>query len=154
MLLKTTNNINKKFLGKFLNENNTFFIFNVNNSNEISFIYKYFYGNVLHSKQLVNFYNKNLSLNLFTGNIYLCFVKPKKIFNCFLDLHYLNLKKLNLIGICYNNIFLNININYLNVFNVLYLKIYVIFFICLLFINIFFLKVFLLIKKLKVLKKC
>jgi hypothetical protein len=154
MLLKTTSNINKKFLSNFFNKNNTFFIFNVNNSTEISFIYKYFCGNILHSKQLVNFYIKNLPINLFSGNFYFCFVESNKIFNSFLDLYYLNLKKLNLIGICYNNIFLNININYLNLFNFLYLKIFIIFFICLLFINVFFLKIFLLIKKLSVLKKC
>ena len=156
MLLKINNIFYRKSLVNFVNSNNFFFVFNVKTSSELNFLYEYFLDNVLHSKQLINFYGKNLIFDLFSGNSYFCFVDSVKFVNILLDLYYVNLSKFNLdlVGICYNNYFLNLNINYLNVQNNFYLNLCVLFFICLLFINLFFSKVILLLKKLLVLKKC
>lgn len=156
MLLQVNNLASKKFLYKFLKKNNYFFVFNVKNFQEISYINDYFLGNILHSQQVMNFFYENKNMDIFSGNMYFCFVDENKFYNIFLDLYFSKLNKYNLdlIGICYNNYLLNLNIEYLNVLNCLFLNVFIAFFLILLFVNLFFLKFLLLLRSSLLLKKC
>jgi hypothetical protein len=156
MLLQVNNTANKKFLYKFLKKNNYFFVINVKSFQEIFHINDYFSGNILHSKQIINFFYENKILDIFSGNIYFCFVEALNFYDVFLDLYYSKLNKYNLdlVGVCYNNYFLNFNINYLNVLNCLSLNLFIFFFLILLFINLFFFKILVLLKSSLLLKKC
>ena len=156
MLLQVNNIATKKFLYKFLKKNNYFFVFNVKNFQEIFYINEYFLGNILHSQQVISFFHENKILDLFSGNMYFCFVEANNFFDIFLDLYYSKLNKYNLdlIGICYNNYFLNLNLNCLNVLNCLSLNMFISFFLILLFINLFFFKFLLLLRSSLLLKKC
>lgn len=155
MLLQVNNRINKKFLYKNISKSNYFFIFNIENSQNISFFYDYFIGNVSHSKQIINFLNKD-KIELFAGNTYFCFVESSNFFKIFLDLYFFKIGqyKLDLVGICYNNFFLNFNMNYFNVLNIFYLNLVIIYFVVLSFICMFLFKLVLLFKKSLLLKKC
>lgn len=155
MLLQINNTINKRFLFNFLKKNNYFFVFNVENFKEVSFLYDYFMGKISHSKQFINFFDKD-KIELFAGNTFFCFVDFIDFFKIFLDLVcFKNAEyNLNLVGICYNNYFLNFNLNYLNVFNCLYLNLVIVYFLLLLFVNLFLFKFVLLLKQNLFLKKC
>src|SRR5689334_2447630 len=96
MLLQVNNISNKRFLYKFLKKNNYFFVFNVKNFQEIFYINEYFSGNILHSQQIINFFYENKNLDIFSGNMYFCFVEAKDFFNIYLDLYYSKLSKYNL----------------------------------------------------------
>lgn len=156
MLLKLNNLFSKKFLINFIYNKNFFFVFDVKNVDELTFIYEYFSDNVLHLKQIVNFYGNNVSLSLFSGNSYFCFIDSSQFFSILVDLYHNKLVhfNLNLVGICYNNYFLNFNMNYFNVLSSFFLNTFIVFFICLLFVNLFFFKIVFLLKKIFVLKIC
>lgn len=152
MLLKINHIINKKYVYKNLDNNNFFFIFNFDNPQTILSIYKYFNGRVLHHKQFI----KIKKLNLFSGNTIFCFVDSSNFFNFFLDLYFFKIQelKLDVIGICYNNYFLNFNMNYLNIFNCIYSNLVVVYFLIFLFLNLFLVKFFMILKQGLLKKKC
>ena len=156
MLLKVNNTISKKFLSKLIKTNNYFFVFNINDLKDINTLYTYFSSNILHSKQVMNFFFKKDVLNLFSGNTYFCFVDSKNFFTILVDLIHFGFSryKLDLFGICYNNYFLNYNLHFENVLNCLFLNSFILFYYFFFCVNLFLLKVLMLIRTNLSLKKC
>jgi hypothetical protein len=155
MLFQINRKFNKRFLFTFLKNNDSFFVFNVRTFKESKILYDVFMGNVLHSKQMSDLFLGKYTMELFGGNTIFCFVKNSDFFQVYLNIIYdLNKFGLDLIGICYNNYLLNLNLNYSNVFSVLYSNFTVVFFLICMFINLFFFRILLLLKKVLFLKKC
>jgi hypothetical protein len=155
MLFQINKKFSKKFLFTFLKNNDSFFVFNVRTYKESKILYNVFMGNVLHSKQMSDLFLEKHHLSLFGGNSVFCFVKNSDFFQVYLNIIYdLDKYGLDLIGICYNNYLLNLNLNYSNVISVLYSNFVVVFFLVCVFINLFFFKLLLLLKKTLSSKKC
>jgi len=155
MLFQINRKFSKKFLFTFLKNNDSFFVFNVKTFKENKILYDVFRGNVLHSKQMSDLFLGKYAMDLFSGNTIFCFIKNSDFFQVYLNIIYdLNKHGLDLIGICYNNYLLNLNLNYSNVFSVLYSNFTVVFFLICMFINLFFFRVLMLLRKTLSLKKC
>lgn len=156
MLFQINKNVNKHFLYDNIKDNSSFFVFNIRNFQEKIYVFKYFGEDVLHIKQVINVYNEDIFLNLFSGNLFFCFIESNEFLNKLVNLYFYNLSeiKLDLVGICYNNFFLNFNFNFVNILNCLFLNFSIMFFLILIYINLFFLKIVLLLKKNLSKKKC
>lgn len=156
MLFQINKNVNKHFLYDYIKDNNSFFVFNIRNFQEKIYVFKYFGEDVLHIKQVINVYDEDIFLNLFSGNLFFCFIESNEFLNKLVNLYFYNLSeiKLDLVGICYNNFFLNFNFNFVNILNCLFLNFSIMFFLILIYINLFFFKIVLLLKKNLSKKKC
>lgn len=155
MLFQINKNINVKFLDNFIKNSNYFFVFNIKNKKEYNYIYNYFQGNIISMTKIGKVFEENLFLNLFSGNFFFCFVILSDFFKVLIDLFFFKITEYNLdlIGLCYNNFFLNFNLGYFNLNNCLFLNFSIILFLIFLFINLFFFKIVLLLNSL-VIKKC
>lgn len=155
-MLMLNKNVKKVVSYGFINNFNCFFVFNVRNLNENIYLNSYFIKHNLHPKNELKFFYENLSLELFSGNVVYCFVDHVDFFNKLLDLYFFKIVEyeLDLIGVCYKNYFLNFNLSYSNVLNCLYLNFSIIFFLVLLFINLFFFKLCLIFRVNMNIKKC
>jgi len=156
MSFQVNKGMSKRFMYSFFKNYNSFFVFNVRDFQENLYLYNVFIGNVFHGKQLNKIFKKDMFFGLFAGNVFFCFVKSNKFIEVLLDLYYIHIKekKLDLIGVCYNYKFFNFNINYSNIMNCLLLNFSIIFFLLLLFINLFLLKIVLVLKYSLFVKKC
>lgn len=70
MLFQINKNVNKHFLYDNIKDNSSFFVFNIRNFQEKIYVFKYFGEDVLHIKQVINVYNEDIFLNLFSGNLF------------------------------------------------------------------------------------
>jgi hypothetical protein len=141
MLFQLNRKCNKKFLFTFLQNNNYFFVFNVKTYKEMKILYNIFMGSILHSKQLINLFLKKYSLDLFGGNTFFCFVNDLNFFDIYLNIIFnLNKYNLDLIGICYNGYFLNLNLKVSNITNVLYSNFTIVIYQICIVVNLFFFK--------------
>src|SRR5215467_2983248 len=116
MLLKHNNNYIKDFFLDFVFKNKVFFVMNINDY-EIFEFYNYClnFSKIFHKKSFLGF---NIFSNLFSGNNYFCFLEPYYFFDYYLEL--INNNLYDLIGICFNNFFFNINFNFFNLSNKIY----------------------------------
>lgn len=156
MLFQINKNVNKHFLYKNIKDNSSFFVFNIKTFKEKIYIYKFFGEDVLHIKQITNLYNEEIFLNLFSGSIFFCFIKSNEFLSNLISLYFNNLIdiKLDLVGVCYNNFFLNLNFNFANISNCLFLNFFIMFFLLLVYINLFFFKFILFLRNSLNIKKC
>jgi len=156
MLLKNYNNYNKKFFYEFIEEKSNFFVINIFDFDNLFSLNDFFLSlNIFHHKIFFEFFINDYVFDFFSGNNYFIFVNLNEFYYYLLRI-FSDVQKFELLGICFNNYFFNLNDKFFNISNNLFFNFYLFLFNCFIYFYLFLFKFMNIIKKFKISleKKC
>ena len=146
MLLKNCNHYSKKFFTEFFEKKTSFFVINIIDFDNIFSLTDFFKSlKIFHHKIFLNFFIDDYIFDFFAGNNYFIFLNLNEFYYYLLKTF--SEVQFELLGVCFDNFFLNLNNRFFNTSNVLFYNFYLYLFYYFIFLNLFLFKLMNIVKK-------